>query len=80
MGISQRTERSLVFGGQLKDRKELYSTLYIKMLMLGLKATIGQLAITNSIHWCGYLLKRTVCHVIRRALDIDVEGQRKKRG
>ena len=38
------------------------------MSMLGLKETIDQLAIANSVRWYG--------HVVRRALDLEVEGQR----
>ena len=32
----------------------------------------------NSICWYGYVLRREDGHVLRRALDIEVEGQRKK--
>ena len=38
-------------------------------MMLGLNETIDQLAMANSVHWYG--------HVLRRALDFEVEGQRK---
>ena len=69
MGILRRTERSIVramCGVQLKDRKRSTDL----MSMQGLKETIDQLAMDNSVHWHG--------HILRRALDIDVEGQRKK--
>ena len=33
----------------------------------------------NSVHWCGNVLRREDSHVLRRALDFEVEGQRKKR-
>ena len=48
------------------------------MLMLGLKETIDQLAIANSVRWYGQVLRREDGHVLKRALDIEVEGQRKK--
>ena len=41
------------------------------MLMLGRNKTIHQLATVSSGRWCG--------HVLRRSLDSEVEGQRKKR-
>ena len=45
--------------------------------MLGLKETIDQLAMANSVHWYGHVLRREDGHVLRRALDFEVEGQRK---
>ena len=38
--------------------------------MLGLNEVIDQLAMANSVRCCG--------HVLRMALDFDVEGQRRK--
>ena len=69
MGILQRTERSMVramCGVQLKDRKRSTDL----MFMLGLKETMGQLAMANSVHWYGHVLRREDCHVLRRALDL----------
>ena len=40
------------------------------MLMLGLDGTIGRLAMANRVRWHG--------HVLRMALDIELEGQCKK--
>ena len=48
------------------------------MLMLSLNETMDQLAIANSVCWYGNVLRREDDHVLRRALDIEVEGQRKK--
>ena len=59
---------------QLKERK--ISTEL--MFMLGLNETIDQLAMANSVRWYGHVCKRVDCQVLRRALDFDVEGQRKK--
>ena len=45
--------------------------------MLGLNETIDQLAMANSVRWYGHVLRRQDGHVFRRALDFEVEGQRK---
>ena len=53
MGILRSTERSMVramCGVQLKDRKKLT---YL-MFMLGLRETIDQLSMANSVCWYGY--------------------------
>ena len=47
------------------------------MFMLGLKETIDQLAMENSVRWNDHVLRRKDGHVLRRALDFEVEGQRK---
>ena len=75
MGILQRTERSMVkamceFSSKKKRSTDL-------MFMLGLKETIDQLAMANSIHW--YIMSRGEDdHVLRRALDFEAEGEREK--
>ena len=77
MGILQRTERSMVramCGVQLTDIKRCMDMKYL----LGLKETIDQLAMANSVGWYGHVLRREDGHVLRRALDLEVEGQRKK--
>ena len=48
------------------------------MLMLGFNETMDQFSITNSVHWYGHVLRREDGHVLRRALDFEGEGQRKK--
>ena len=64
-------------GVQLKERKRSID-LY-KMLMLGMNKTIDQLAMANSVCWCGRVLRREDGHrVLRRALHFEVGGQRKK--
>ena len=59
---------------QLKGRK-ISADL---MLMMDLNETIDQLAMANSVCWCSHVLWREDGHVLRRALDVEVEGQRKK--
>ena len=75
-------------GVQLKDRKG-YADL---MFMLGLKKAIDQLATAYSVRWHGHVLRehghvlredghvlrRENCHILRRTLDYEVEGQKKK--
>ena len=46
--------------------------------MLSLNETIDQLALANSVHWYGHVLRREDGHVLRRALDFEVEDQRDK--
>ena len=48
------------------------------MLMLGLSATIDHLAKANSFCWHAHVLRRADGRVLRKALDFEVEGQRKK--
>ena len=77
MGILRRTETSMVrvmCGVQLKDKK--ISTNY--MFMLDLKETIDQLVMANSVCWYGHVLGREDGQVLRRTLDHEVEGKRKK--
>ena len=49
----------------------------VLMFMLGFSETIDQLAMANSVRWYGYVLRGDDGHVLRRALDFEVEGQRK---
>ena len=46
------------------------------MFMLVLSETIDRLAMSNSVHWNGHVLRIEDGHVLRRALDFEVEGQR----
>ena len=48
------------------------------ILMLNLNETINQLAMANSVHWYGHVLRREDGYVLRRALVFAVDGQRKK--
>ena len=43
------------------------------MLMLGLNETMEQLAMTNSVHWCGHMLRREDCHVLQSSFDSEIE-------
>ena len=46
------------------------------MLLLGLNKTIDHLSNVNSVHWYGHVLMNKDGGVLR-ALDFEVEGQRK---
>ena len=70
-------ERSMVramCGVQIKDRKRSTDM----MFMLGLKETIDQLAIANSVCWYGDVLRREDGHLLRRTLYFEAECQRRK--
>ena len=77
MGIIHRTERSTVramCGVQLKGRKISIDF----MLVTGLSETIDQSAMVNSVQWYGHVFRGEDSHILRRTLDLKVEGQRKK--
>ena len=59
---------------QLEDRKRLKDL----MMMLGLNETMDQLTMANSVRWYGRILRREDGHVLRRALELEVDGQWKK--
>ena len=46
--------------------------------MFGLNEGIDHLAMVNSVCWYGNVLRREGDHLLQRALDFEVEGQRKK--
>ena len=57
---------------QLKDRKRANDLL----VMLGLSETIDQISMANIVHYL--MLRRTIVFVLKRVLDFEVEGHRKK--
>ena len=61
-------------GVQFKDRKISTGL----MFLLGLNEAMDQLVMVNSVRWYGHVLRREDGHVLRKALDFEVEGQRKK--
>ena len=58
------------YTSEMKRSKDL-------MFMLGWNETIQQLAMANSVRWYGHVLRREG-HVLKRALDFEVERQGKK--
>ena len=61
-------------GLQLNDRKRTKDLIP----MLGLIETISHFAMANSVCWYDHVLRKEDGHVLRRALDFEVEGQRKR--
>ena len=48
------------------------------MFMLGVNETMDQFAMANSVRWYGQLLKIEDGNVLRRLLDFELKGPRKK--
>ncbi|XP_077869557.1 uncharacterized protein LOC144361298, partial [Saccoglossus kowalevskii] len=48
------------------------------MQMLGLNEAVDRLAKANGVCWYGHVLRREDGHVLRRALDLEVSGPRKR--
>ena len=64
---------SNVWSAAQRERK-----IYRFNVCAGFEETIDQLAMAHSVHWYGHMLRREDGHVLRRALDFEVEGQNKK--
>ena len=48
------------------------------MEKLGLKETVAQMAKANRVRWYGHVLRRDDGHVLRKALEFEVKGKRKR--
>ena len=48
------------------------------MEMQGLKETVAQMAKANGVRWYRHLLRRDDRHVLRKALEFEVKGKRKR--
>ena len=48
------------------------------MEMLGVKETVIQMAMANGVRWYGHVLRRNDGHVLRKALEFEVKGKRKR--
>ena len=59
-------------GIALRDRKRFMD------LILVLNETTDWLAMANSVHWYGHVLRREDGHVLRKVLHFKVESQKKK--
>ena len=72
IAILRRTERAMVramCGAKLMEDL---------MEMLGLKETVVQMAKANGVTWYGHVLRRDHGHVLRKALEFEVKGKRKR--
>ena len=77
MVLLRRTERAMVramCGAKLMEKKRTEDL----MEMLGLKETVVQMAKANGVRWYGHVLRRDVRHVLRKALEFEVRGNRKR--
>ena len=48
------------------------------MEMLGVEETVDQMAKANRVRWYGHVVRRDEGHVLKRALDFEVDGKRKQ--
>ena len=48
------------------------------MEMLALKETEVQMTKANGVRWYGHVLRRDDGHVLRKALEFEVKGNRKR--
>ena len=62
-------------GAKLMEKKRTDAEL---MEMLGLKETAVQMAKVNGLRWYGHVLRRDDGHVLRKALEFEVRGKRKR--
>ena len=62
---------SAMYGALFIDRQRAKNLI----LMLCLNETMDHLAVSNSVHWYGHVLRREDCHVFRMALEFEVEGK-----
>ena len=77
MAILKRTERAVVramHGAKLMEKKRTEDL----MEMLGFKETVVQMAKVNGVRSYGHVLRRDDGHVLRKALDFEVKGKRKR--
>ena len=77
MAILRRTKRAMVrsmCGVKLVDRKNAEEL----MEMLGLKKTLDRMAKANGVRWCGHVIRREDDNMLKKAMMMEVNGQRKR--
>ena len=77
MALLRRTERAMVramCGVKLMDKNRTE----VLMERLGLEESVVQMAKANAVRWYGHVLRNEDGHVLRRALDFEVKGRRKR--
>ena len=77
MEILRRTEGAMVTamcGAKLMEKKRTGDL----MEMLGLKKAVVQMAKANGVRWYGHMLRRDDGHILRKALEFEVNGKRKR--
>ena len=71
-----RTERAMVrsmCGVKLMDRKNIEEL----MEMFGLKETYDRMAKANGVRWYGHVIRRDDDNILKKAMTLEVNGQRK---
>ena len=63
-----------ICGVKLMDKKGSE----VLMEMLGLEESVVQMAKANAVRWYGHIIRSEDGHVLRRALDFEVKGGRKR--
>ena len=77
MAILRRTERAMVrsmCGVKLVDRKKMEDM----MEVLGLRETLDRMAKANGVRWYGHVIKKDDDNVLKKAMMMEVNGQRKR--
>ena len=77
MAILRRTERAMVrtmCGAKLMEEKRTEDL----MEMLGLKERVVQMAKAIGVGWYGHVLRRDGGHILRKALEFEIRGKRKR--
>ena len=73
MAVLRRTEGAM-YGAKRMEKKRTEDL----MEMLGLKETLVQMAKANGVRWYGNVLTRDDEHVLRKALEFEAIGKRKR--
>ena len=64
--------------GKMWSTAQRQKKIYGLDVHLRLSETIDQCAMANSVCWHGHVLRREDGHIIRKALNFEVKGHRKK--
>ena len=78
MAILRRIKRGMVrsmCGVKLVDRKNMEEL----REMLGLKKTLDRMAKANEVRWYGHVIRRDDDNILKKAMMLEVNGQRKRR-
>ena len=77
MAILRRSESAMLralYGAKLMEKKRTEDL----MVILELKETVVQMVKANGVRWYGHLLWRDDGHVLRKALEFEMKGKRKR--
>ena len=77
IAILRRTERAMVRAMSVAKLMEKKRTEDL-MEMLGWKETVVQMAKANGVRWYGHVLRRDDGHVLRKALEFEMKGKKKR--